>query len=223
MNKIRVLIADDHAVFREGLRLLLAESPDIEVVGEAVDGIDALEKTRELRPEVVLLDIAMPRMNGLDAIKVIRDAVADTRIVILSMYEKEEYVHEALSQGAQGYVLKGSPSQEVVQAIRHAHQGQYYLSSKMQGNVIESYIQSRKKPEIKSNYDLLSAREKQVFRLLVEGNSTNRISEILCISAKTVETHRTKIAKKIGLSNPIDLVKYAVRIGVLKPDFWESS
>ncbi len=222
MNSIRVLIADDHAVFREGLHLLINGFKDIEVVAEAADGIEALEKARATKPDVILMDIAMPRMNGLDATKVIHDALGDVKVIILSMHEKEEYVHQAFKFGATGYILKGSPSQEVAKAIKAVHEGNYFLTSRMQEGVIKAYIESREDHKVHSSFDLLSSREQQVFRLVVEGNSTQRISELLCISPKTVESHRTKIGKKLGVNTPIDMVKYAIRSGVIKPDFWES-
>ncbi len=225
MNRIRVLIADDHALVREGLRQLLSTQVDMEVVGEAANGVDALEKSRKLRPDVLLLDIAMPRMSGLEAIRVIREASPQTKIIMLSMFEKEAYAHQALDAGAQGYVLKGAPSSEVFTAVRTTYGGGYFFSPQIHAAVIESYLGSHHSGEDKSkftSYDTLSDREKQVFLLVVEGNSTSEISKILCVSPKTVEKHRANIGKKLGLSNPVDMVKYAIRIGVLDPEFWTS-
>ncbi len=220
MTPIKVLIADDHAMVREGLRQLLEPQADIEVVGEASDGVEALDLVRSLRPNILVLDLAMPRMNGLEAVKLIRDAVPETQIVILSMHEKEAYAHKVLSAGARGYVLKGEPSSTLLTAIRRVHEGEFFLSPNIRSEVINSYVKSRKKKPTAEGYDLLSEREQQVFLLLAEGNTTIQISEILCISSKTVEKHRANITKKLGISTPIEMIKYAIRIGVIDPDFW---
>ncbi len=220
MTPIKVLIADDHAMVREGLRQLLEPQADIEVVGEASDGVEALDLVRSLRPNILVLDLAMPRMNGLEAVKLIRDAVPETQIVILSMHEKEAYAHKVLSAGARGYVLKGEPSSTLLAAIRSVHEGEFFLSQNIRADVINSYVKSRKKETTSKGYDLLSEREQQVFLLLAEGNSTTQISEVLCISSKTVEKHRANITKKLGISTPIEMIKYAIRIGVIDPDFW---
>lgn len=222
MKTIKVLIADDHPVVREGLRLFLETQSNIRVAGEARDGEEALDLARKLRPDVVLLDIAMPRMNGLDAVKLIHEAVPETGIVILSMYANEAYIHRVLEAGALGYALKGAPSEEVLAAIWAVHEGKYYLSPQLQADVIGAYIQRRQKEVPAGGYELLSERERQVFRLLVEGNSTSQIARILCLGPKTAEKHRSNIVKKLGVSNPIDMVKYAVRIGILDPNFWKT-
>lgn len=222
MKTIKVLIADDHPVVREGLRLFLETQINIRVAGEARDGEEALELTRKLRPDVLLLDIAMPRINGLDAVKLIHEAVPETGIVILSMYANEAYIHRALEAGALGYALKGAPSKEILAAIWAVHEGKYYLSPQLQADVIEAYIQRRQKDAPGGGYEHLSERERQVFRLLVEGNSTSQIAKILCLGVKTAEKHRANIVKKLGVSNPIDMVKYAFRIGILDPNFWKT-
>ncbi|WP_305042805.1 response regulator transcription factor [Geoalkalibacter sp.] len=218
---IRILLGDDHAIMREGLRLLLETQADLRVVGEAGDGVEVLELARRLKPDVVLLDIAMPRMNGIDTTRLLREAVPQTRVVILSMFDKELYAHRALRAGAHGYVLKAGASEDLLTAIRAAAQGQYFLCRRIQADVIESYLAQDQPAAPNSEYDALSEREKQVFLLMVQGNSTEQIGRILCISAKTVEKHRGAVIRKLGFSNPVELVKYAIRIGVVDPESWK--
>ena len=221
MTRIRVLIVDDHAVVRQGLRHILQEQKDVEVRGEAEDGLGALKKIRELKPDIVLLDIAMPRLNGLDAVRLIKEKYPRTQIVVLSMHKKEAYVHEALSSGALGYVLKSSPSSDVLAAIQAVFRGEFYLSPKIGAEVIQSYLESRGEKNPASAYDLLSDREQQVFRLLVEGTSTKEAAQILGVSPKTAEKHRANIMKKLGIHDLVGLVKYAVKVGVVDPEMWE--
>lgn len=219
---IRVVISDDHTLMREGVSLLLKSQQDIEVVGEARDGFEAMEKVRSTRPDVLLLDIAMPRMNGFDTIKLVRQNVPDTQIIVLSRYEKEAYVHQALCAGALGYVVKGAPSSEMLEAIRAAAQGKFYLSSEVQGSVISTYLESsRETTPANDAFSQLSDREKQVFNLLIQGNSSSQIGDILCISSKTVDKHRANLSKKIGIDNPVKMVQYAIRNGIIDPTIWE--
>jgi DNA-binding NarL/FixJ family response regulator len=221
MNKIRVLIADDHAVVRSGLRQLMGDQPDLEVVGEAGDGREALEKVKSLKPNVIVLDIAMPGVSGLEAAGLIKEAVPSCQIVVLTMHGKENFVRQVLSSGALAYVLKASPVQDVLAAVRAAHRGEYFLSSKIEAEVVGAYLDHRREAPAVRGYDLLSEREQQIFRLVAEGNSTNQIAEVLCVSPKTVEKHRTNIMKKLGLKDRLDVVKYAVRIGIIDPQLWE--
>jgi two-component system response regulator NreC len=221
VKKIRILIADDHAIVRDGLRQVLNAHADLEVIGEAEDGYRALEAAKSLRPDVVVLDIGMPGLSGLDVISLIREAQPAVQVVVLSMHAKESYVHQALASGATGYVLKASPSSDILEAIRAAHRGEYFLSSRIRADVIGSYVRSREKAPAPKGYELLSEREQQVFRLVVEGNSTARIADILCVSAKTVEKHRTSVMNKLGIHDRLELLKYAIKIGVADPDLWE--
>lgn len=221
MNKIRVLIADDHAVVRSGLRQLMGDQPDLEVVGEAGDGREALEKVKSLKPNVIVLDIAMPGVSGLEAAGLIKEAVPSCQIVVLTMHGKENFVRQVLSSGALAYVLKASPVQDVLAAVRAVHRGEYFLSSKIEAEVVGAYLDHRREAPAVRGYDLLSEREQQIFRLVAEGNSTNQIAEVLCVSPKTVEKHRTNIMKKLGLKDRLDVVKYAVRIGIIDPQLWE--
>lgn len=218
---MKVLIADDHAIVREGLKQLVNSQRDMEVAGEAEDGRQALEKAKSLRPDVTILDIAMPGLSGLEAVRLIKEAVPHTQIVVLSMHKKEAYVHQAFASGALAYVLKASPSPDVLEAIRAAHRGEYFLSSKIRAEVIGRYLESRKEEPAVRGYDLLSEREQQVFRLMVEGNSTNQIADVLCVSPKTVEKHRGNVMNKLGIHDLVALVKYAIKIGIIDPELWK--
>jgi two-component system response regulator NreC len=218
MTVIRVLVADDHAIVRDGLRQILTGQHDMEVVGEAGDGYEVVEKAKALRPDVILLDIAMPHMTGLDAICLIKEAVPNSQIVVFSMYEKEAYVHQVLASGVLGYVLKTSPSSEVIEAIRAARRGGYFLSSKINAEVVSTYLITHKEKPAVRGYNLLSEREQQVFRLMVQGNSTKRIADVLCVSPKTVEKYRSGIINKVGIRNPMEMVKYAIKIGIIDPE-----
>ena len=221
MGKIRVLIADDHAVVREGLHNLLEEQSDMTVVGEAGDGLQVVKKVKTIKPDVALVDIQMPNLNGLESISLIKDAVPETEVVILSMHRKDAYVHQALASGARGYVLKASPTSDVLEAIRAVHRGEYFLSSKVNSKIIGAFLKSRDEKPPLSGYDLLSDREQQVFRLLVEGKSSAEIADILCISPKTVEKHRANTMKKLDIHNMVSMVKYAIKIGIIGPELWE--
>lgn len=222
MGQIRVLIVDDHAVVREGLRLLLETQSDMTVAGEAGDGIEALEQARKLKPDVILLDIAMPRMTGLEAVRLIREAAPDSRIVVLSMYGKEAYAHQVLQAGAYGYVLKGEPSSDMLAAIRSARSGRYYFSQKLHVEVIQGYLKGRTQAAANAGFDSLSDREKQVFFLIIEGSSSLQIGKVLFLSTKTVEKHRASISKKLGIKSPVEMMKFAIRCGLVDPDFWKS-
>ncbi len=218
---MKILIADDHAIVREGLGQLLNSQQDMEVVGEAENGREAVEKAKSLRPDVTLLDIAMPGLSGLEAVRLIKDALPDTQIVVLSMHKKEAYVHQVFASGALAYVLKASPRSDVLEAIRAVHRGEYFLSSKIRAEVISSYLKGRREEPAVRGYDLLSEREQQVFRLIVEGNSTTQIADVLCISPKTVEKHRANVMKKLDIHDLVAMVKYAIKIGIIDPELWE--
>ena len=221
MKKIKILIADDHSVVRKGICQVIEDQPDMEVTGVACDGVEALDKARELTPDIVLIDIAMPNLSGLEAISMIKEAVPRTEIVILSMHAKESYVRQALSSGVMGYVLKDSPSTDILDAVHAANQGEYFLSSKIKAGVIDSYLENKKTKPVVRGYDLLSEREQQVFRLVVEGKSAKDIAELLFVSPKTIEKHRSNIMNKLGVHGRMELLKYAIKIGIVDPALWE--
>lgn len=221
MSKIRLVIADDHAVVRSGLKQLLGEQADMEVVGEAADGLEAVKMAKSQRPDVMILDIGMPGVTGLEAVGLIKEAAPACQIVVLTMHSKESFVRQVLSAGALAYVLKASPVSDVLAAVRAVVQGQYFLSSKIEAEVVGGYLDGRKQAPILRGYDLLSEREQQIFRLVAEGNSTNQIADVLYVSPKTVEKHRTNIMKKLGLKDRLEVIKYAVKIGIIDSELWE--
>jgi two-component system response regulator NreC len=220
MEKIRVFVTDDHSIVRDGLRQLLNGQTDMELIGEAGDGREALEKIKALRPDVVLLDITLPNITGLEVANLIRDSVPKTRIVAFSMHGKESCVKEILALGVLGYVLKASPSSDILKAVRAAHRGEYFLSSKLKADVISKYVKGQGSTPSVSGYDLLTEREQQVFRLVAQGHSTGQIGDFLCISPKTVEKHRASIMSKLDIHDRFQLMKYAIKIGVVDPELW---
>jgi RNA polymerase sigma factor (sigma-70 family) len=214
MNDIRVFLADDHAVVRDGLRFLLEAQPDMDVVGDAADGRDALQQIVELQPDVAVLDIAMPLLNGIDVAEQIRRAEAPTQVIILSMYSTSEHVYRALRAGARGYLLKESAGIEVAEATRAVHAGKRYLSQKISEQVIDGYIQAHKEGLASDALAELSAREREVLQLVVEGKTSAEIAELLSLSPKTVETYRSRIMNKLEIDNLPDLVRFAIRHGL---------
>ena len=211
MSKIRVLLADDHAVLREGLRSLLNLQDDIEVVGEACDGQAALEMVRQLHPDVVVMDIAMPVMDGLEATRRLKQEHAETRVLILTQHDNREYVFSLLQAGAAGYVLKKSGGAEVAMAIRSVFREGAFLPPGIAREVMDRYIQ--RTPE-ETGRPRLTEREKEVLRLIAEGKSSKEIAEMLCLSVKTVMAHRTNIMEKLDIHSRTELVKYAIRQGL---------
>lgn len=221
MKTIKILIADDHTIVRDGLRQLLSEQEDLEVVGEARDGKQALEKVKSLHPDVLLLDVGLPELNGMEVISLMKRSDLKTQIVVLSMHSKGTYAQQALAAGALGYVLKASPSSDILEAIRAADRGEYFLSSKLRTEVICAYAKYHEKSPALGGYESLSEREQQVFRLAAQGNTTGQIGEILCVSPKTVEKYLTSIMNKLDIHDRVGLMKYAIKIGVVDPALWE--
>lgn len=207
---IRVLLADDHAVVRDGLKVLLQQAADISVVGEAADGREAVRRAQELKPDVVIMDIAMPELNGVEAARLLRDKCPATRVVMLTMHSSSEHVFRALEAGAAGFVLKESAGEEVTAAVRAAHAGRRHLSRAIAA--IESAAQSRAGHA--SPLGSLSAREREVLQLVVEGHSSAEIAATVHLSPKTVETYRGRFMKKLGVNNVADLVKFAIEHGL---------
>jgi two-component system response regulator NreC len=213
---IRVLLAEDHTLFRKGLRSLLDTEAGIEVVGEAENGREALEKVQQLHPDIVLMDISMPELNGLEATYQIKQQFPEINVLILTMHADEEYVFQILRAGASGYVLKHAEPSELVMAIQATARGGSFLSPSISRTVIERYIQQAEAMTEEDSYELLTPREREVLQLIAEGHSTRDIAERLCISVKTVETHRAHVIEKLDLHSTAELVKYAIRKGVVE-------
>jgi len=216
MAKIRVLIADDHAILREGLRALLSTTDDIEVVGEAADGREAIERVRALRPDVVLMDAAMPGLGGLEATLELRRSDPDLKIVVLTQYEDREYIRRFLQAGVSGYLLKKSAGKELASAIRAASRGGLVLDPEVAKEALrEPAPGSGPGAGGPSRYDSLTDREKQVLKLVAEGRSNKEVAELLDISVKTAMSHREHIMEKLGLHSRTELIKFALREGVI--------
>jgi len=220
-DKIKIILADDHRIFRKGLKSLLSERENIEVLAEADNGNEALEAARKYKPGIVLMDIAMPKMDGIEATRQIRERLPDTEVVILSMHAKKAYIDQVLKAGAKGYVLKDSDEENLIAAINTVHNGGYYLDSPIADQVLSDYFRDKSKRDLKKQSDPLSEREKEVLRLLAEGHSNQEVADILYISRKTVENHRANIVRKTGVQGQVGLTKYAARIGLIDLDLWE--
>jgi DNA-binding NarL/FixJ family response regulator len=215
---ITVFLADDHRIVREGLCLLLESSGDIDVVGEASDGREAVQKVKKTCPDVVLMDIAMPHLNGIDATRQILADCPGTQVVILSMYASKEHIFRALRAGARGYLLKETAGHEVFNAIRSVHAGRRFLGDNIADSVIDGYLTNTAVSEETGTLDLLSPREREVLQLVVEGKSSAQIAEVLTLSPKTIETYRSRLMEKLGINDLPSLVKFAIRHGITSAD-----
>ena len=211
---IKVFLADDHAVVREGLRMLLEVQKDIEVVGEASDGRQTIQQVKPLCPDVVIIDIAMPEMNGIEATAHILKECASTHVIILSMHATTEHIFQAINAGAKGYLLKESAGREIIDAVRAVHQGHRYLSEQISDIMVDDYFHKGKGTIPKSPVGLLSSREREVLQLVVEGKSSLEIAKTLNLSPKTVETYRSRLMTKLGIEDIPALVKFAIQHGI---------
>jgi two-component system response regulator NreC len=205
---LRVLVVDDHALVREGLQQLLGEEGGFDVVGVAADGRQAVELAKKSDPDVVLMDLAMPGLNGLDATRRVRKAVPNARVLALSMYIDNEYIAQALEAGVSGYIMKDASPEELFAAVRDVGEGRRHFSKRIPESVIRRLDSSRKR---KKKGPRMTAREREVMKLLAEGNTVKQIAEILDLSQKTVDTHKTNMMKKLGIHNRVDLVKFAMQ------------
>jgi len=214
---ISLLLVEDHALIREGLCSVLESGGEMKVVGEAVSGLEAIERFRELRPDVTLLDISMPYLDGLAACERIRAEHEDARILILTVHAEEPFFFEALRAGAQGYVLKRSTGEELRRAIRTVVDGGTWLSPELAGSLVSDFVNRARGGEAKLALDALSSREREVLKLVAEGRSNAEIAKLLSLSVKTVQTHRARAMEKLGLHERTALVRYAIRTGLIEP------
>lgn len=210
---IRVLVADDHTIVREGLVSLLAESGECEIVAQASDGVEALEKARETEPDVAVVDLGMPRLSGLEVVRRIHRDLPRTRVLVLTMHEEEEYVVQAVRAGASGYLVKDTAGTELLAAVRALHAGQGHFGPGPAKALAERYRHPERTPE--DPYGSLTPREREVFHLVVEGRTTKEVARELGISAKTAENHRARMMDKLGVHNAAELVLYATRKGLI--------
>ena len=215
MKKIDVLLADDHTLIRAGLRMVVEAQPDLSVVGEANNGRDAVAMAEALKPDVVVMDIGMPSLNGIEAAREIRKILADTQIVMLSMHSDEGYVLRALKAGAKAYLLKDSAEADLAQAIRAAAAGKSFFSPAVGKVLLEDYMRKLQRTGAEDSYELLSPREREILQLVAEGKSSKEIATLLNLSVYTVETHRAHVMQKLNLRGIPELILYAVRKGII--------
>ncbi|MCL4535331.1 MAG: response regulator transcription factor [Bacteroidetes bacterium] len=215
MGKIRVLIADDHSIVREGLHVILDGQPDIEVVGEAREGRETVAKTLKLKPDVVMMDITMPGMSGLEAARQIKHQVPEVRILVLTMHENNEYFFQMIHAGASGYFVKGGSANELLSAVRAVSQGNVYLYPSMAKKLLSDYLERVGNEHDQEQHDGLTDREREVLTLIAEGHSNQEIADVLKLGVSTVQSHRARIMAKLGLHSRTELVKYAIRRGFI--------
>ena len=213
--KTKVVIVEDHKLFREGLKSLLSDKEGLEVVGEAGDGIEAIRTVKRCRPDLILLDLSMPKMNGISVMKEIKGQFPEIKIMALTIHESDQYVLEAFDAGADGYCLKDAGRNELMVAVDSVLQGKRYISPSISDNVLEGYLTGRKKLKSKTSWDTITQREREVLKLLGEGFQNKEISDMLHISVKTVEKHRANIMNKLDLHNAAALTAYAIEHGLV--------
>ena len=214
-GKTKVVIVEDHKLFREGLKSLLSEKDDLVVVGEAGDGIEAIRAVKKYRPDLLLLDLSMPKMNGISVMKEIKSQFPEIKIMALTIHESDQYVLEAFEAGADGYCLKDAGRNELMVAVDSVVQGKRYISPSISENVLEGYMSGRKKLKSKTTWDTITQREREVLKLLGEGYQNKEISDMLHISVKTVEKHRANIMNKLDLHNAAALTAFAIEHGLV--------
>jgi two-component system response regulator NreC len=214
--KVRIVLAEDHTILREGLRALLTADPDFEIIGEAADGREAVRFVEKQIPDLILMDLSMPRMTGMDAIREIKKRYPQTKIIALTVHKTEEYLRTTLQAGADGYVLKDATHDELMMAIESVLKGKTYLSPGVSGKVIEGYLEGKESQIPPSKLGLLSQREREVLKLIAEGYKNKEIATDLCISLKTVEKHRANLMKKLDLHNAAALTAYAIEQGLVE-------
>jgi DNA-binding NarL/FixJ family response regulator len=217
MNRcVSIVLADDHTIVSQGLARLLNDQPGFKVVAEATNGKMALEKALELRPDLVILDIAMPQMNGIEAAQRIRKQLPGTKIIILSMYSHQHYIHELLEVGISGYLLKDSSGRDIINAINAAMNNETFLSPSISKIIVDSYLSPCKASPREERFKLLSNREREVFQLIAEGHSIRKIADTLCVSVSTIKSHKAKIMEKLGIDSPVQLVHFAIQLGLVE-------
>ena len=213
--KKRIVIAEDHTILREGLRALLSAKPDYEIVGEAEDGNAAIRCVEKLKPNLVLMDLSMPRMNGMDAIKEIKKRSPETKVLVLTVHKTDEYIMATFQAGADGYVLKDSTHAELELAIQNVLSGKYFISPGISEKLIGGYLQGKKTLKITTPWETLTQRERGILKLIAEGYKNKEIADYLCISVKTVEKHRANLMQKLDLHNISDLTAFAIGKGLI--------
>jgi len=216
MPKIRCLLVDDHTLFRQGVRRLLESESDFEIVGESPDAGDAVDKARDLRPDVVLMDIGMPGLSSFEATRHIKKNRPETKVLYLTMYEDEDYLLQCLEVGAAGYVLKDTPAPQLVSAVRDVYRGGKYLSSQVLGKLVEDFRSRVRDTRMQPRMSTLTPREREILKLLAEGNSVKEIAVLLGLSVKTVEAHKFNLMRKLDIHNKAQLVTYAIQKKIIK-------
>ena len=213
--KQRIVIAEDHTILREGLRALLTSSPDFEIVGEAEDGREAIRCVEKLKPNLILTDLSMPRMTGMDAIREIKRRSPETKVLVLTVHKTEEYILATLQAGADGYLLKESTQAELMIAVKHVLSGKHYISPGISDKVLEGYLDGRMTLRTRTAWETLTHREREILKLIAEGYRNKEIAKDLCISVKTVEKHRSNIMEKLNLHNVQALTAFAIEKGLV--------
>jgi two-component system response regulator NreC len=214
-QKVRIVIAEDHTILREGLKSLLSSNPDFEIIGEAGDGREAIRCVEKCKPNLILVDLSMPRMNGIDAIREIKRRFPETKILVLTVHKTEEYILATLKAGADGYVLKDATHAELMIAVKNVLSGKHYISPGISEKVIEGYLEGRKTLKTRTSWETLTQREREILKLIAEGYKNKEIADYLCISPKTVEKHRANLMEKLDLHNVQALTTFAIEKGLV--------